>query len=78
MSEDPETGIATYIHCKKCYRDKPSNESMDEYALNHTGVNLQGDLIVWCRRHEELVCQIKNKNLSDLLFSLAGTCMEPH
>jgi hypothetical protein len=75
---NPETGIATYIHCKRCYKDKPLNVSMDEYASNNTGVNLEGDLIVWCRRHHEPVCKLKNEGVGDFLFSLAGTCMEPH
>ncbi len=55
IDPDPETGIITYFHCKRCYEEKPPGVSMREWNMTETGLLPDGRIRVWCRRHHMLV-----------------------
>lgn len=56
---EPETGILLYLHCKKCLQEKPTGISPAKYQQSQAGLSPEGDLIVWCLRHEVLICRLK-------------------
>lgn len=44
--------IELYFHCKKCFKEKPRDKSMNQYSRTQTGRTPNG-IQVWCSRHEE-------------------------
>lgn len=57
-----ENEIAVYFHCRKCIEELPTGISAQEYQNVEVGLNADGLLIVWCRRHNILVGMIEPKN----------------
>jgi len=43
--------ILQYLHCTRCFKEKPGNTSMKEYARYEVGWTPDG-LQVWCIRHD--------------------------
>ena len=50
-----ENYIARYIHCSLCIEEMPENISPRMYAHNEVGILINGDIQVWCVRHEKNV-----------------------
>lgn len=66
---EPKTGILLYLHCKKCLQEKPSNISPAQYQQTQSGISPEGNLIVWCLRHDILVCLLSG---SESMRQLVG------
>ena len=49
--------VELYLHCRKCYKVKPKNQSISEYARVSVGRTSKG-LLIWCERHEEPVAHL--------------------
>lgn len=47
MSED----ISFWLHCKKCLNELPVGMSPKEYSKQQSGITPDGEIIVWCNRH---------------------------
>lgn len=47
--------IYRFIHCTLCIKEKPENLSPREYTHNEVGILPNGDIQVWCIRHEKNV-----------------------
>lgn len=47
--------IWRYIHCSLCIDERPETVSPREYAHNEVGILRNGDIQVWCIRHEKNV-----------------------
>ena len=56
---DEATGIQTYVHCAKCLKGMPPGTSPRDYAKLEVGFMPDGNLRVWCRRHDCLVGDIR-------------------
>jgi hypothetical protein len=50
-----ENYIASFIHCSLCIKEKPETVSPREWTNNEVGILLNGDIQVWCIRHEKNV-----------------------
>lgn len=50
-----ENYIYRFIHCSLCLNEKPESVSAREYAHNEVGILKNGDIQVWCVRHEKNV-----------------------
>ncbi len=50
-----ENYIARYIHCLLCVEELPDGISPRMYAHNEVGILINGDIQVWCIRHEKNV-----------------------
>ena len=50
-----ENYIASFVHCSLCIKEKPENVSPREWTNNEVGILLNGDIQVWCIRHEKNV-----------------------
>ena len=55
MSECP---IRMFFHCRDCLEELPFGTSPKEYSRTQTGVTEDGEVIVWCNRHEQIVAPI--------------------
>ena len=44
--------IYRYIHCGRCLDDIPKGMSPRDYVNNEVGILPNGDIQVWCIRHE--------------------------
>lgn len=79
MSADPHTGIQMYFHCRKCVAAKPPDTTPRDWARTEMGVSPEGDLIVWCIRHEGLIARLSNATLSQTLRGFTSSqCEGPH
>jgi len=58
LSTDPETGVTRYLHCVECVRQKPDGQSMAMWARPQIGLLPNGDIRVWCGRHNQIVTDI--------------------
>ncbi len=47
--------IDQFIHCGLCVKERPETLSPREYAHNEVGILRNGDIQVWCIRHEKNV-----------------------
>jgi len=45
--------IESFIHCGLCVKERPETISPREYAHNEVGILRNGDIQVWCIRHEK-------------------------
>lgn len=68
---DPKTGIYAYMHCVMCLNDMPSHLTPQIYAKLAVGVSPEGDLIVWCLRHDTPVTRMPNDKVADELMLAA-------
>lgn len=75
---EPESGIVLYLHCKKCLREIPEGEAPRDFSRTQAGIGPQGELIVWCNRHNMAVCVLHNKDIGNkLLDFVSGGCGHP-
>lgn len=50
-----ENYIYRFMHCSLCIQELPPNTSPREWARNEVGILRNGDIQVWCVRHEKNV-----------------------
>ena len=50
-----ENYIYRFMHCSLCISELPPETSPREYAHNEVGILRNGDIQVWCIRHEKNV-----------------------
>ena len=44
--------IEIFFHCGKCLDEKPDDLSPREFGSIEVGITKDGDIQVWCKRHE--------------------------
>lgn len=59
--------IYRFVHCSLCIEEKPESVSPREYAHNEVGILKNGDIQVWCIRHEKNVV-IFDMEKNELIF----------
>lgn len=60
-----KSGILLYLHCRDCLDQlEPPDVEI--------GVTQEGDLVIWCARHEKLVMRVNNSEASETLLELLG------
>lgn len=47
--------IVSYFHCRKCIEELPKDVSAADYQSIEVGVDAEGTLIIWCKRHDLLI-----------------------
>jgi hypothetical protein len=62
---DTRTGIVAFIHCSYCLEEREAPDTC-------LGASPEGDLIVWCNRHNVAICRIPNDTIASELMKLAG------
>ena len=75
--EDVENEIENFMHCKKCMKEVREREDISprEYGQLELGMTKNGELQVWCRRHEShvtslpLLNHLKKRFQQDILKS---------
>lgn len=66
--------INLYLHCFDCIKEKLSTISAQEWSRLEVGVTKQGELVVWCIRHDK---QVANLGVSELTRHMAtAQCAE--
>lgn len=78
MIAEPQTGIVNYFHCRKCLAECGPLQSPKDYARIQAGVGVNGELIIWCNRHEVLVGRIANDNVSEWLRDMVFSGCDEH
>jgi hypothetical protein len=53
----PKITDAVYLHCAKCFEEKPGMRSMEEWARLSVARHAHG-IQIWCNRHDFNVCII--------------------
>ena len=43
------------VHCNRCLAEIPEGQGPSEYGRPSVGVTANGDLVIWCVRHDELI-----------------------
>ena len=43
--------FARFIHCRRCVETNRTNQSPAEYSKLDLGITTDGEIEVWCRRH---------------------------
>jgi hypothetical protein len=61
--------ITTYFHCGKCLEELPDGVSPKEYARTQVGLTDDGQIQIWCNRHN---CNVGV--LDHIPTELAGQC----
>lgn len=70
--------ILYYSHCKKCMDQIPDGMSPRDYADYEIGVTKDFLIVVWCKRHDELVKTWEIGNIKEEIESLkTQTCVCP-
>ena len=59
-----ENHIYRFIHCSKCIDSIPNGVSPREFANNEVGFLENGDMQVWCVRHEENIVLYNIKDMT--------------
>ena len=56
MANEKDSGISVYFHCRDCVSESTTMKiSAEDYQQNTFGMNEDGDLIIFCRRHKKHV-----------------------
>ena len=50
--------ISMYFHCTKCLQEKPDDQAPQEWARLEAGMTDDGEVQVWCVRHDMGVVEI--------------------
>ena len=50
---DQPCEITTFLHCRDCLVELPSNESPRSYQRIQVGITNDGSIQVWCVRHDK-------------------------
>lgn len=58
VRETTPNAITAYFNCGKCLKELPANTSPAEYANTQMGITNNGQLQVWCNRHDVNVAKI--------------------
>ncbi len=61
-----------FLHCSICADSLPDGEAMRDYARLSVAVTPQGNLLVECVRHDEVVAYITNGDIAHVLREAAG------
>jgi len=69
--------VYAYWHCIDCIEELPAHVSARDYSHISVGVTNQGDLIVWCDRHDQQILKIDNETVQKELQE-AGMSACPH
>lgn len=70
---DPDTGIVAYMHCSLCLSECSNlHVAPSDYSRISVGTSPEGDLVVWCNRHNTLVIQLPNSEIAEELFKVAS------
>lgn len=72
---DP-SGIVLYLHCRQCIATLPDGLSPREYVKVEVGLSQKGELIVWCLRHDILVCRLSGTPQMKGLVGAGCTCCD--
>lgn len=56
----------SYLHCKKCLEELPQGESPASYSRLEVGVTDEGNVLVWCQRHDLEVATLTPEIISDI------------
>lgn len=73
--EPDKNEIHRFLHCATCLRELDDMDNMitpEDYSQMEVGVSVNGDLLVWCRRHHAYAAVIKNNRLSEILGKIAS------
>lgn len=62
---DPKTGIVAFFHCSHCLEER------GEPSI-YVGASPEGDLIVWCARHNAPIVVMPNGTVAKELRDVAG------
>lgn len=49
------SNIERFLHCKKCWQERPGDIAMKDYARLAVGLTPDNTIQVWCERHNEQV-----------------------
>jgi hypothetical protein len=62
---DPKTGIVAFLNCSHCLEER-------EMPSIYVGASPEGDLIVWCSKHDVAIVKMLNDTVASELRSLAN------
>ena len=57
MNQETLDRIETFLHCKKCYEEKPDGVSMQEFCSIEVAKTATS-FLVWCKRHDILIVEL--------------------
>jgi hypothetical protein len=57
--------ISMFFHCKQCLAEIPPNTSHEEYARLSVGITPEGDIQVWCVRHDTNIVHTGKQKLPE-------------
>lgn len=60
------TDIALWLNCTQCVKERPPGMSPEGHNLSQAGIKADGTLVVWCHRHDMLICEFDSDALADL------------
>lgn len=64
------------VHCQQCLSELPADQSPGDYSRQQVGITADGDLVVWCTRHDAPVAMHKQGQIdSDLLAVVNEPCV---
>ena len=56
----------TYLHCATCLKELPKGESPASYARLEVGITDQGNVLIWCLRHDMEVATLTPELIRDV------------
>lgn len=61
--------IRLFLHCAECVKALPNGESISDWARLEVGLKTDGNIEVWCTRHDRLVCNVPtDQNYKDKMM----------
>ncbi len=55
------SNMIVYMHCERCLEERPESQSPSEFARLEVGFNRDGDVQVWCTRHDQEVVTLDDE-----------------
>lgn len=69
--------VRIVFNCKECYKELPRGKSMAQYSQQQTYLTIDGEIAVWCKRHDRLIGNVTtNGRVPDAILNSACACCE--
>jgi len=64
-ADSERNDCVAFAHCEHCISDKPSGVSPAQWARLAVGFTADGNVLVWCERHDCMVVRVALEKVDD-------------
>lgn len=64
--------VHMFLHCGMCMDELPDDKTPADYAEYHAGLTEDGDIEIWCKRHQAIIIRYALKDPPEQFCCMCG------